>query len=130
MDTKMLTTPEAAERLGISAERVRHLIKTGRLPSQQFGRDDLISEADLVLVSERKPGRPPLTEEEKAERTASRESPATVTSEVTKQAKPKAAKPATKKTVSQKTEGKKAGSKKAGSKKAATKSSKKRNDNE
>ncbi len=58
MNERMLTTPEAAQVLGVSAERVRQLIKAGRLPSQQFGRDHVISEADLTLVSDRKPGRP------------------------------------------------------------------------
>jgi excisionase family DNA binding protein len=55
---KMLTTPEAAGRLGITVPRVHQLIKAGRLPSQQFGRDHLIREEDLTLVSDRKPGRP------------------------------------------------------------------------
>ena len=58
MEDKMLTTTEAATRLGISGERVRQLIKTGRLPSQQFGRDHLIKASDLKLVADRKPGRP------------------------------------------------------------------------
>jgi len=47
-----------AEHLGVSASRVRQLILSGRLPSQQFGRDHLIKESDLVLVAERKTGRP------------------------------------------------------------------------
>ena len=64
MNERMLTTPEAAQVLGVSAERVRQLIKAGRLPSQQFGRDHVISEADLALVSDRKPGRPKRPAEE------------------------------------------------------------------
>ena len=63
MSDKTLTTPEAAERLNVSAERVRQLIKAGRLPAQQFGRDYLIREADLALVADRKPGRPKKTDE-------------------------------------------------------------------
>lgn len=55
---KMLTTPEVAERLGISTSRVRQLILEGRLPSQQFGRDHLIKESDLALIANRKTGRP------------------------------------------------------------------------
>jgi excisionase family DNA binding protein len=55
----MLTTPEVAERLGVTVRRVQALIKDGRLPSQQFGRDHLIKESDLKLVENRKPGRPP-----------------------------------------------------------------------
>lgn len=54
----MLTTPEVATRLGITVRRVQALIKDGRLPSQQFGRDHLIKESDLKLVKNRKPGRP------------------------------------------------------------------------
>lgn len=54
----MLTTPEVAERLGVTVRRVQALIKDGRLPSQQFGRDHLIKESDLKLVENRKPGRP------------------------------------------------------------------------
>jgi excisionase family DNA binding protein len=54
----MLTTPQVAERLGVSTARVRQLILSGRLPSQQFGRDHLIKESDLALVANRKWGRP------------------------------------------------------------------------
>ena len=64
MSEAILTTPEAAERLGVSPERVRQLIKTGRLPSQQFGRDHVINESDLALVADRKPGRPPKPKDE------------------------------------------------------------------
>ena len=55
---KMLTTPQVAERLGVTVRRVQALIAAGRLPSQQFGRDHLIIESDLRLVEDRKPGRP------------------------------------------------------------------------
>lgn len=55
---KTLTTQEAAERLGISAIRVRQLIGAGRLPAEKFGRDYMIKEEDLELVADRKPGRP------------------------------------------------------------------------
>jgi excisionase family DNA binding protein len=61
----MLTTREVAERLGVSQARVRALIQSGRLPSQQFGRDHLINESDLKLVEDRKPGRPPKNAGEK-----------------------------------------------------------------
>lgn len=54
----MLTTPQVAEKLGVTVRRVQALIKAGRLPSQQFGRDHLIKESDLGLVADRKPGRP------------------------------------------------------------------------
>jgi excisionase family DNA binding protein len=57
-EERMLTTPEVASRLGISTRRVLALIQSGRLPSQQFGRDHLVKESDLKLVEDRKPGRP------------------------------------------------------------------------
>lgn len=55
----MLTTQEAAERLGVTSIRVRQLISGGRLPAEKFGRDYMIKEEDLKLVEDRKPGRPP-----------------------------------------------------------------------
>jgi len=54
----LLTTTEAAARLGLSTDRVRVLIRSGRLPAQLVGRDYLIKTADLQAVAERKPGRP------------------------------------------------------------------------
>jgi len=55
---KLLTTQQAAERLGISDARIRQLILNGRLPAQKLGRDLFIEESNLKLVSDRKPGRP------------------------------------------------------------------------
>jgi excisionase family DNA binding protein len=54
----MLTTQEAAERLGVTSIRVRQLISGGRLPAEKFGRDYMIKEEDLKLVKDRRPGRP------------------------------------------------------------------------
>jgi len=54
-----LTTEQAAERLGVSPQRVRMLIKEERLPATRLGRDWLVNEKDLKLVAVRKPGRPP-----------------------------------------------------------------------
>ncbi len=54
-----LTTEQAAARLGVTASRVRVLIRGGRLPAEKFGRAHVIKESDLKLVAERKPGRPP-----------------------------------------------------------------------
>ena len=56
----VLTTKEAGERLGISASRVRQLVLNKRLPATKAGRDLLIKDEDLELVSDRKPGRPTL----------------------------------------------------------------------
>ncbi|HZT34774.1 MAG TPA: helix-turn-helix domain-containing protein [Nitrososphaera sp.] len=55
---KLLTTTEAAERLGISTPRVRQLVLENRLPAQKLGRDLFIDEKDLKLVEARKVGRP------------------------------------------------------------------------
>jgi len=54
-----LTTQEAAEKLGVTAGRVRQMIIDGQLPAKKFGRDNLIQESDLKLVENRKVGRPP-----------------------------------------------------------------------
>ena len=55
----LLTTPEAAARLGVTVTRVQQMIAAGRLPAQKMGRDYFIKEDDLKLVANRKPGRPP-----------------------------------------------------------------------
>lgn len=53
-----LTTRQAAERLGVTDSRIRHLVLEGRLPAEKFGRDLVIRERDLRLVEDRKVGRP------------------------------------------------------------------------
>ena len=58
----ILTTGEAAARLGVSARRVQQLVKSGRLPAKEFGGSYMIEEKDLKLVEDRKPGRPPKAE--------------------------------------------------------------------
>lgn len=55
---KLLTTKEAAGKLGVTQTRVQQLILEGRLPAQKMGRDNFIKEVDLRLVADRKPGRP------------------------------------------------------------------------
>ncbi len=55
----LLTTKEAAERLGVTVTRVQQLILAGRLPAEKMGRDYFIKGDDLKLVEDRKPGRPP-----------------------------------------------------------------------
>ena len=57
----MLTTQEAAKRLGITVRRVQALIRSEHLPAKKLGRDYLIREEDLALVANRKPGRPKKT---------------------------------------------------------------------
>lgn len=60
----LLTTREAAERLGVTITRVQQLILAERLPAEKKGRDYFINEDDLKLVEDRKPGRPPKPKEE------------------------------------------------------------------
>ncbi len=55
----IITTREAAERLGVTMKRVQAMIRDERLPAEKMGRDYIIKEADLKLVADRKPGRPP-----------------------------------------------------------------------
>ncbi len=62
----LITTAEAAARLGVHRTRVNVLIKEGRLPAQRYGRAYLIDEKDLKLVEERTVGRPPKLEATKA----------------------------------------------------------------
>jgi excisionase family DNA binding protein len=55
---RLLTTKDAADRLGVTAVRVYQLIREGRLPAKKLGRDYVINERDLARVKDRKPGRP------------------------------------------------------------------------
>lgn len=58
MPMSLISTNEAAERLGITRRRVVALILDGRLTAQKVGRDYVIDERDLKMVETRKPGRP------------------------------------------------------------------------
>lgn len=51
MADKLLTTKEAAQRLGVSAARVRQLVLNKQLPATKFGRDLVIKESDLSKVT-------------------------------------------------------------------------------
>jgi len=55
---KLISTAEAAERLGVHMTRVQVLIREGRLPAQMVCGSYVINEDDLKLVADRKPGRP------------------------------------------------------------------------
>ena len=55
----LISTSEAAEKLGVHITRVQVLIREGRLPAQRIGRNYVVDEADLKLVGNRQPGRPP-----------------------------------------------------------------------
>jgi excisionase family DNA binding protein len=54
----ILSTKEAAARLGVTMKRVQAMIRAQRLPAQKVGRDYIIQEIDLKIVADRKPGRP------------------------------------------------------------------------
>jgi excisionase family DNA binding protein len=60
----LISSAEAAERLGVHITRVQVLIREGRLPAQKIGRTYVVNEDDLKLVGDRKPGRPPKPKEE------------------------------------------------------------------
>lgn len=56
---KLLTTSEAAQKLGISERRVRQLINEGKLEAHKLGRDYAIEESTLKTVKTYgKAGRP------------------------------------------------------------------------
>ena len=55
---KIISTAEAARRLGVTANRVRVLIRSKRLKATKVGHDWLIDPKDLDPVKERKVGRP------------------------------------------------------------------------
>jgi len=55
----LISTKQAAEKLGVSVLRVQQLIWAKRLPADKIGRDYVIHADDLKLVENRKPGRPP-----------------------------------------------------------------------
>jgi excisionase family DNA binding protein len=62
---KLLSTSEAADKLGVTVGRVQQLIWDGLLPAQKVGRDYVINEDDLKLVEDRpKVGRPPKVKDE------------------------------------------------------------------
>jgi excisionase family DNA binding protein len=62
-----LTTKETAEKLGVSAGRVRQMVLAGQLHAEKFGRELMISETDIQAVRNRKTGRPKKTENGKGE---------------------------------------------------------------
>lgn len=50
----MLTTTQAGERLGITDQRIRELIKEGILPAKRIGRFYIIDSDDLADANKRK----------------------------------------------------------------------------
>jgi excisionase family DNA binding protein len=64
----LLSTQEAAALLGVTIGRVQQLIWDGKLPAEKVGRDYVIQDVDLHLVSDRKRGRPPKAQETAAKK--------------------------------------------------------------
>jgi excisionase family DNA binding protein len=89
----LLSTKETADRLGVGVSRIQAMIRDKRLPAQKMGRDWFISETDLALVADRKPGRPPKSKEEASEPPAAAATGAAEVATEPKTAKPKKAKP-------------------------------------
>jgi excisionase family DNA binding protein len=60
---EMLTTAQAAARLGVHPSRIRHMVRDGLLPAERFGRDLAIPAAAVeeAARTRRRPGRPPRT---------------------------------------------------------------------
>ena len=56
-----MTTTEAAKRLNVDPSRIRRMILDGVIRAEKFGRDNVISEAEMKRIEklDRKPGRPP-----------------------------------------------------------------------
>jgi excisionase family DNA binding protein len=61
----LISTVEAAQRLGVHRSRVHVLIREGRLPTQKIGGIYVIDENDLKLVEHRPTGRPRKAQTEK-----------------------------------------------------------------
>ena len=72
----LLSTQQAAERLGVNDSRVRQMVRAGQIPAMQVGRAYLINEADLALVADRKPGRPKAASAESQDEPATKTKPA------------------------------------------------------
>jgi excisionase family DNA binding protein len=54
----LISTKDAAGKLGLSLRRVQALIASGRLPAQKIGNSYVVYEKDLELVKNRVAGRP------------------------------------------------------------------------
>lgn len=59
MSTTLITTTEAAEKLGLTVRAIQKMIEVGRLPAQKVGRDYLIAPDALESIPKQAPGRPP-----------------------------------------------------------------------
>lgn len=57
-ELRLLGTAEAAERLGVSTNRVRQLIATRQLPAVKIGRNFVLKVEDVEAFLRQPPGRP------------------------------------------------------------------------
>ena len=58
--TSLISTTQAAERLGVSRRQIQKMVQSGAIPAQRIGRDLLISPEDLEKVPRDRPrGRVP-----------------------------------------------------------------------
>ena len=55
---KLISTADAARKLGIHITRVQVFIRQGRLPAIKVAGNYILKDGDLVLVADRRPGRP------------------------------------------------------------------------
>jgi excisionase family DNA binding protein len=58
MSTELLSTAEAAERLGLSVRAIQKMIEGGRLPARKVGRDYVIDPSALENIPKQAAGRP------------------------------------------------------------------------
>lgn len=65
----LITTRQAADKLGVHITRIQQFIKAKRLPFQRYGRDYLIDESDLDSLVIYEPGRPSKTGKKVAKKT-------------------------------------------------------------
>ncbi len=63
MSTTLLSTAEAAERLGLTIRAVQKMIEAGRLEAQKIGRDYVINPSSLENIPKSAAGRPPKAKE-------------------------------------------------------------------
>jgi excisionase family DNA binding protein len=59
MELELLSTADAAARIGRTVRAVQKMIESGRLPAKKIGRDYLITVADLERLPMQRTGRPP-----------------------------------------------------------------------
>jgi len=66
MSTTLITTSEAAERLGLTVRAIQKMIEAGRLAAQKVGRDYLIDPNALGNIPKQASGRPPKAKPEQS----------------------------------------------------------------